>query len=113
MGHGEVLPGGWSCGPHRRFEQSPPRRRPHRASTRGASALAWPDVDIFDIDSLLAQLMLAIGAAMVTGNGFAIVQNARGRAPTRASGEFRAARAWWLLAVGAVITTWGVASLVT
>jgi len=69
-------------------------------------------IDVLGLDTLLAQIILAIGAAMLLGNGFAIYQNGRGRAPKGADGEFRAGRAWWLLAVGAVITVWGGASLV-
>ncbi len=68
---------------------------------------------LLGLDDLLAQLILAVGAAMVIGNGFAIVQHARGRHPAQTSGEFRAGRAWWLLAVGLLITLWGVGSLAT
>lgn len=68
-------------------------------------------VDLLGLDTLLAQMILAVGAAMVLGNGFAIYQNKRGRTPEKAQGEFRAGRAWWLLGVGALITVWGVASL--
>ncbi|MFQ5555124.1 MAG: hypothetical protein ACE5GC_07125 [Acidimicrobiia bacterium] len=70
-------------------------------------------IDILGLDALLAQLILAVGAAMVLGNGFAIIQHKRGKAPARASGEFRRARAWWLLSVGILITVWGTASLLT
>ena len=64
------------------------------------------------LDALLAQMILAVGGAMVLGNGYAIYMNRRGRAPARAEGEFRAARAYWLLGVGALITAWGIASLI-
>jgi hypothetical protein len=70
-------------------------------------------VDLLGLDTLLAQAILAIGAAMVLGNGYAIYQARRGRAPKGATGEFRASRAWWLLSVGTLITIWGVASLLT
>ena len=69
-------------------------------------------IDVLGLDSLLAQIILAIGGAMVLGNGFAIYQNRRGLAPKGATGEFRAGRAWWLLGVGLVITVWGIASLI-
>ena len=69
--------------------------------------------ELLGLDDLLAQLILAVGAAMVIGNMLAIVQRYRGRHPKDTTGEFRAARAWWLLAVGMLITLWGVASLVT
>jgi hypothetical protein len=66
---------------------------------------------LIDLDLLVKQMALAFGAAMVLGNAFAIIQNKRGRAPKGETGEFRAVRAYWLLAVGALIATWGAASL--
>ncbi len=75
--------------------------------------LAQSVVDILGLNDLLAQLILAVGAAMILGNGYAIYQARRGNAPRGAQGEFRAGRAWWLLGVGTLITIWGVASLVT
>jgi len=77
------------------------------------SVIAQSVVDILGLNDLLAQLILAVGAAMVLGNGFAIYQAGRGNAPKGAEGTFRAARAWWLLGVGALITVWGIASLAT
>lgn len=68
-------------------------------------------VDLLGLDTLLAQLILALGAAMVLGNGYAIYQNKRGRKPQKTAGEFRPSRAWWLLSVGAIITIWGAVSL--
>jgi len=67
--------------------------------------------ELLGLDDLLAQLILAVGAAMVIGNGFAIFQHSRGKHPKGAAGEFRATRAWWLLAVGVLISLWGTASL--
>jgi len=69
--------------------------------------------DLLDLNSLLAQLIGAVGLAMVLGNGFAIIQHHRGRTPAKAEGEFRAGRAWWLLGVGVIITLWAAASLLT
>jgi hypothetical protein len=69
--------------------------------------------ELLGLDELLAQLILAVGAAMVLGNGFAIFQHRRGKRPQAEPGEFRTARAWWLLAVGLLITVWGLASLLT
>ncbi|GMQ84923.1 MAG: hypothetical protein BMS9Abin07_0488 [Acidimicrobiia bacterium] len=68
-------------------------------------------LDIFDLDRLLVLMLLAIGLALIAGNGFAIIQARRGRAPKGEEGEFRPSRAWWLLAVGTVMTLWGLASL--
>ncbi len=73
----------------------------------------WSVEQLFDVDLLVKQIALAFGAAMVLGNGFAIIQHHRGVAPKEAAGEFRTGRAWWLLAVGLVITVWGAASLLS
>ena len=67
--------------------------------------------EILNLDSLLAQLVLALGAAMLIGNGLAIYHHRKGRHPKHAAGPFRAVRAWWLSAVGLVMTAWGLASL--
>ena len=69
--------------------------------------------ELLGLDDLMAQMILAVGAAMVIGNGLAIFQHKRGRDPKDAPGEFRASRAWWLLGVGILITVWGIASLIT
>ncbi len=69
--------------------------------------------ELLGLDDLLAQMILALGAAMVLGNGFAIFQHSRGNHPKGQTGEFRAARAWWLLSVGLLITLWGLGSLLT
>lgn len=68
-------------------------------------------MDIFDFDSLFGQLTLALGAALVAGNGWAILQHRKGDKPKGAQGEFRAVRAWFLLSVGLVIAVWGLASV--
>ncbi len=68
-------------------------------------------VDIFNLGTLLAQMVLALGAALVAGNGAAIWMDRTGRTPTKATGEFRKPRAWWLLVVGLLMTLWGGASL--
>ncbi len=70
-------------------------------------------VDILGLNDLLAQLILAVGAAMILGNGFAIYQDSRGKAPKDAEGTFNAVRAWWLFGVGLLIAVWGIASLLS
>jgi hypothetical protein len=70
-------------------------------------------VDVLGLSTLLAQLILAVGAAMTIGNGFAIYQHSRGRTPDHVEGAFRAARAWWLLSAGVVIAAWGGVTLLT
>ena len=71
------------------------------------------DVDIaavLDLDRLLVLMVLAIGVAMLLGNGFAVWQHRKGRKPKGEDGEFRPARAYWLIAVGLVMTIWGLVS---
>ena len=68
---------------------------------------------ILDLDLLIKQMALAMGLAMVIGNGYAVYKSRRGEKPKGEEGEFRAARAWWLIVVGVLIATWGGLSLVT
>ena len=68
-------------------------------------------VDILNLGTLLAQMVLALGAALVFGNGAAIWMDRTGRTPKKATGEFRRPRAWWLFVVGLLMTLWGGASL--
>ncbi|MCH7584305.1 MAG: hypothetical protein IH941_03990 [Acidobacteria bacterium] len=70
-------------------------------------------MDIFNLNSLLAQLLLALGAALVIGNFYALIQNRRGIKPKNMDGVLRRGRAWWLITVGMVITVWAGASLLT
>lgn len=67
---------------------------------------------LLGLDTLLAQLITAIGLALVGGNGLAILNHARGRVPANVQGEFRAGRARFLLAVGVLISIWGIGSLI-
>jgi hypothetical protein len=67
--------------------------------------------DIFGLESLFPEAVLAIGLAMVIGNGLAIFKNRRGERPKGVEGDFRPARAWFLGAVGALLTVWGAASV--
>ena len=68
---------------------------------------------ILNLDLLIKQLALALGLAMVIGNGYAIYKNRRGQKPKDEEGEFRPARAYWLLGVGVLISLWGGISLLT
>lgn len=67
--------------------------------------------DIFGLESLFPEAVLAIGLAMVIGNGLAIFKNRRGERPAGVEGEFRPARAWFLGSVGVLLTMWGAASV--
>ena len=68
--------------------------------------------DILGLDTLLAQLMVAMGLAMVFGNGFAMWKNTRGQGPKGVQGAYRPGRVRFLLVVGVVISVWGIAGLV-
>mgnify|MGYP001819208420 CR=1 FL=1 len=68
-------------------------------------------VEILDLDRLLVLMVLAMGLAMVLGNGYAIWQHHRGNKPKGEEGEFRGPRAYWLVGVGLVMTAWGLLSL--
>lgn len=70
-----------------------------------------PMDDIFGLRALFPEAVLAIGLAMVVGNGLAILKNRRGERPAGLEGEFRPGRAWFLGAVGVLLTAWGAASL--
>jgi len=69
--------------------------------------------DIFDLDNLLAQLVLALGAALAVGNGFALIAHRVGKKPREEKGHLRRRRAWFLLVVGLVMTYWGLGSIIT
>ena len=69
--------------------------------------------EILDLSLLIKQIALAFGAAMLIGNGYAIIQHKRGKVPKGEAGEFRAGRAYWLLGVGTLIAIWGAASLLS
>ena len=71
------------------------------------------DVDfgeILGLDQLLVLIVLAIGVAMLAGNGFAVWQHHKGSKPKGEDGEFRPSRAYWLIGVGLIMTTWGLLS---
>ena len=67
--------------------------------------------EILNLDLLIKQLALALGLAMVIGNGYAIYKNRKGEKPKDEEGDFRPGRAYWLLGVGTLIALWGGISL--
>jgi hypothetical protein len=70
--------------------------------------------DIFDIDRLLPELVLALGLALILGNGFAWWKHRRGETPKGVDeAGYRPGRVVWLTAVGVLLTVWGAISLVT
>jgi hypothetical protein len=68
-------------------------------------------MDPFDIQALFPQLVLALGAALVGGNGMALWHHRQGRRP-EGLGELRVGRARWLIVVGVVMIVWGTATLI-
>jgi hypothetical protein len=69
-------------------------------------------VDLFDINALFPQLVLALGAALVGGNGLALWHHRQGKRP-EGLGELRVGRARWLMAVGLIMVGWGLATILT
>lgn len=63
--------------------------------------------DILGLDSILTELVLGLGLAILVGNGFAIYQHRRGNRPEGATGEFRTGRVVFLMSVGLVMAVWG------
>lgn len=71
-------------------------------------------MDIFDFESLLPELILALGLALLIGNGFAWWKNRRGEAPRDVPGaSFRPGRVLFLMLIGSILTMWGALTLVT
>jgi hypothetical protein len=67
--------------------------------------------DLLGLNTLVAQMILALGLALVAGNGWAAIQHERGRKPEAADGEFRGGRVTFLIVVGVLLAVWGAASL--
>lgn len=72
-------------------------------------------LDFIGVDTLLAELVLALGLAVIIGNGLAFYKHSRGERPAGVDeqSQFRPSRAVFLIAAGALMTAWGVASIVT
>lgn len=68
-------------------------------------------VRFLGLDTLFAEMVLALGLALLGGNAFAIWRWRRGRPPEGAGGELRTSRAAFLMAVGAVMAVWGAVSM--
>ena len=67
--------------------------------------------DFLNLDLLIKQLALALGLAMLIGNGYAIYKHRKGEKPKDEEGDFRPGRAAWLISVGVLISLWGAISL--
>ena len=69
--------------------------------------------DLLGLDTLLAQLILALGGALLLGNAYALIQDRSGTRPKGVDTTLRKPRAWFLMVVGMVIAAWGTASLLS
>jgi hypothetical protein len=69
--------------------------------------------DILGLDTLVAEMVLGLGLALVVGNLLAFRKHRRGERPAGVEGEFRTGRVWFLTAVGVLMAAWGIGSLVT
>ncbi len=68
--------------------------------------------DIFDIESLLPELVIALGLAMLIGNGLAWWRHRSGRTPEGVDeASYRPGRVRFFIIVGLVMTIWGAVSL--
>jgi hypothetical protein len=68
--------------------------------------------DIFDFENLLPELILALGLALVIGNGLAWWKSRRGEAPRGVEdAQYRPGRVVFLTVVGTLLTVWGAVTL--
>lgn len=68
--------------------------------------------DLFDFENLLPQLILALGLALLVGNGAALWKHRRGETPKQIEdAEYHPGRVTFLLVVGLVLTVWGAVTL--
>lgn len=70
--------------------------------------------DIFDFENLLPEMILALGVALVIGNGLAWWKNRKGEAPKGVEdARYRPGRVMFLIVVGVLLTVWGAVTLFT
>lgn len=70
--------------------------------------------DLFDFENLLPELILAIGLALLIGNGLAWWKHRRGETPKGIEeAQYRPGRVAFLSVVGLVLTIWGAVTLST
>lgn len=68
--------------------------------------------DLFDIENLLPEMILALGLALLIGNGLAWWKHRRGEVPKGViDAQYRPGRVVFLVVVGAVLTVWGAVTL--
>ena len=70
-------------------------------------------IDILGIDTLFAEMVTGLGLALLVGNLLAWWKHRKGEHPRGVEGEFRQGRVMFLLAIGFLMTVWGVASMLS
>ena len=69
--------------------------------------------DILGLDTLVAEMIIGVGLALLVGNTLAWRKHRQGEIPKGVEGSYRPGRVRFLLVVGLLMTIWGVASLIT
>lgn len=73
-----------------------------------------PLVDLFDFENLLPELILALGLALLIGNGLAWWKHRQGETPKEIpEAMYRPGRVRFLMIVGVLLTIWGAVTLFT
>lgn len=68
--------------------------------------------DLFDFENLLPELVLALGLALLLGNGLAWWKHRKGEAPKDVPhAQYRGGRAGFLMVVGILLSVWGAVTL--
>lgn len=68
--------------------------------------------DLFDVETLFPELILALGLALLIGNGLAFWKHRRGETPRGVEdARYRSGRVLFLLIVGLMLTVWGAVTL--
>lgn len=69
--------------------------------------------DLFDFENLVPELIIALGLALLIGNGLAWWKNRQGEKPEGVEeAQYRPGRVRFLLVVGLLLTVWGTVTLV-
>lgn len=68
--------------------------------------------DLLDVQNLLPELIIALGLALLIGNGLAWRKHRKGGVPKGVeNAQFRPGRSVFLMIVGAVLVVWGSVTL--